>query len=243
MTSTRKQARTAGWLYFVIALTGPVGLVVVPGRLFVAGNAAATADNIRASEWLLRLGIVTDLAHQVVAIFLVLALYRLFEAVSEGLARLVVILGALVSVPVVFANTLNYVAALMLARGAAFLAVFEKGQLDALAYLFVRLHGHGITIASIFWGLWLFPFGMLVIRSGFIPRLLGYLLVVAGAGYVVGSFATLGLGEYGRLISRVVSPLVIGELPIIFWLLIKGAREPGVRADTEAGVDAAGTAA
>jgi hypothetical protein len=242
MTSTRKQARLAGWLYFVIALTGPIGLVVVPGQLVVAGNATATADRIRASEWLLRLGIVTDLAHQVVAIFLVLALYRLFRGVNEGLARLVVILGALVSVPVVFANTLNHVAALVLVSGAGFLAVFERAQLDALAYLFVRLHAYGITIASIFWGLWLFPFGMLVIRSGFIPRVLGYLLIVAGAGYVVGSFATLGLAENGRVISQLVSPLVVGELPIIFWLLIKGAREPAARGDTAGPPASAGEA-
>ena len=172
----------------------------------------------------------SDLVHQIVVIFLVLALHRLFRAVNEDHARLLVILGALVSVPIVFVNTLNAVAALVLVSGADFLTVFERPQLDALAYLFLRLHGQGITVASIFWGLWLFPFGMLVIRSGFIPRFLGVLLIVAGVGYVISSFVSLGLPEYAPLVSQFVSPLVVGELPIIFWLLIWGARERGTDA-------------
>jgi hypothetical protein len=234
--STRQQARIAGRLYFLLALTGPIGLLYVPSKLIVDGNANATADNIRASEWLLRLGIVSDLVHQTVVIFLVLALHRLFIAVNENHARLMVILGALVSVPIVFVNTLNAVAALVLVSGADFLAVFERPQRDALAYLFLRLHAQGITVASIFWGLWLFPFGILVIRSGFIPRFLGVLLIVAGVGYVITSFASLGLPEYGPLVSQFVSPLVVGELPIIFWLLIWGAKGRG--ADVAAGQSA-----
>jgi hypothetical protein len=223
--STQQQARIAGRLYLLLALVGPIGLLYVPSRLIVPDNANATADAIRASEWLLRLGIVSDLVHQIVAIFLVLALHRLFRAVNEDRARLMVILGALVSVPIVFVNTLNVAAALLLVSDADFLAVFERPQLDALAYLFLRLYAEGITVASIFWGLWLFPFGMLVIRSGFIPRVLGVLLIAAGVGYVTSSFATLGLSAQGPLVSQVMSPLVVGELPIIFWLLIWGAKE------------------
>ena len=226
MSSTRQQARVAGRLYLLLALIGPIGLLYVPGKLIVHDNATATADNIRASEALLRLGIVSDLVHQIVAIFLVLALYRLFRAVNETHATLMVVLGALVSVPIVFVNTLNDVAALVLVSGAEFLTVFERPQLDALAYLFLRLHGEGMTVASIFWGLWLFPFGMLVIHSGFIPRFLGVLLIVAGVGYVVSAFASLALPAYGPLISQVLSPLMFGELPIIFWLLIWGTKGP-----------------
>jgi hypothetical protein len=130
----------------------------------------------------------------------------------------------------VFVNTLNDIAALVLVSGAEFLAVFERPQLDALAYLFLRLHGEGITVASIFWGLWLFPFGMLVVRSGFIPRALGVLLIVAGVGYLVSAFARLALPAYGPLVSQVLSPLMVGELPIIFWLLIWGVKGPGAAA-------------
>lgn len=224
MSSTQHQARVAGVLYLAVALIAPIGLLYVPGRLIVSGNATATADNIRASEWLLRLGIGSELVHQVIGVFLALALYRLFKPVDEGLAKQLLILGALVSVPVVFANVLNDVAALVLLSGADFLAVFEKPELDALAYLFLRLHSRGITVASIFWGLWLFPFGLLVIRSRFIPRVLGYLLMIAGVGYLASAFATLILPEYAPLVARVALPLELGELPIIFWLLIWGAR-------------------
>jgi Domain of unknown function (DUF4386) len=222
--SIQQQARTAGLLYVVLALTAPIGLMYVPGKLIVSGNATATADNIRASEGLLRIGIASELIHQAVVVFLVLALYRLFKPVNDMLAKQMLILGALVSVPIVFVNVLNHVAALILVSGADFLSVFEKVELDALAYLFVRLHSHGITVASIFWGLWLFPFGMLVVRSGFIPRALGYLLMIAGVGYLGSAFATLVVPQYAPLVDKVAGPLVFAELPIIVWLVIWGAR-------------------
>jgi hypothetical protein len=224
MTSTKHQARVAGFLYLLLALIAPIGLLVVPGKLIVSGNATATADNIRASGWLLRIGIASELIHQIIGLFLVLALYRLFKAVNENHARQVVILGALVSLPIVFVNVLNEIAALVLVSGADFLSVFEKPHLDALAYLFLRLHSQGITVASIFWGLWLFPFGMLVIRSGFIPRVLGFLLMIAGGAYLASSFATLVLPQYAPLVGQVALPLEAAELPIVFWLLIWGAK-------------------
>lgn len=224
MRTTKQQARVAGFLYVLLALSAPIGLLYVPARLIAAGDATATADNIRSAPGLLRLGIASELIHQTIAVFLVLALYRLFKAVNESHARQLVILGALLSVPIMFVNVLNNVAALILVSDADFLAVFAKPQLDALAYLFVRLHERGITVASIFWGLWLFPFGMLVIRSGFIPRVLGVLLLAAGVGYVASSFATLVLPQYATLVSRVVEPLQFAELPIIVWLAVWGAR-------------------
>lgn len=224
MSSIKHQARVAGVLYFLVLLIAPIGLLYVPGELIVSGDATATADNLRSSEGLLRLGIASELIPQVLVIFLVLALYRLFQPVSEALARQVVILGALVSVPILFVNTLNHLAALTLVSGADFLSVLEQPQLDALAYLFLRLHGQGITVASIFWGLWLFPFGLLVIRSGFIPRVLGYLLLVAGVAYLASAFATLIVPRYAPLVGRIALPLEAAEVPIIFWLLIWGAR-------------------
>jgi hypothetical protein len=136
-----------------------------------------------------------------------------------------VILGALVSVPIVFLNVLNEIAALVLVSGADFLSVFDKRQLDALAYLFLRLHSQGILIASVFWGLWLFPFGTLVIRSGFIPRLIGILLFLAGVGYLVVSLNILVLPQLPNVVGQLAGILELGELPIIFWLLIWGAKD------------------
>ena len=226
MDSTKRQARIAGALYLLMGVTAPIGLIYVPSRLIVSGDATATADRIRASEWLLRIGIASELFHQALAIFLVLALYRLFKAVNTTLAALVVILGALVSVPIMFVNVLNELAALTLVSGTAFLSAFDTRQLDALAYLFLRLHGQGIDVASIFWGLWLFPFGLLVIRSGFIPRVLGLLLIVAGVAYVVSAFTSLVLPRYASLVGQVAMVPEFGEIPIIFWLAIWGARPP-----------------
>jgi hypothetical protein len=224
MDSIKKRARVAGILYLLIGLTAPIGLMYVPGRLIVEGNATATADRLRASESLLRVGIGSELFHQTVAIFLVLALYRLFKSVSEKHAVLLVILGALVSVPIMFLNVLSEIAALILVSGADFLSVFDKPQLDALALLSLRLHSKGILIASIFWGLWLFPFGILVIRSRFIPRVLGVLLMIAGSAYLASAFASLVLPRYAPLVGKVALPLEVAEVPIMFWLLIWGAR-------------------
>jgi hypothetical protein len=223
MDPVKRQARKAGLLYLLIAATAWIGLLYVPNALYVTGDASATADRIRNSEWLLRAGIGTELFHQIVQIFLVLALYRLFEGVDRALARQLVILGALVSVPIVFVNVLNEIAALTLVGGADFLAALPRSQLDALAYLFLRLHSRGITIAAIFWGLWLLPFGLLAIRSGFIPRAIGMLLLVAGCAYVVDSTATLLMPQYAHAVNAVAGVLELAELPIILWLVIWGA--------------------
>jgi hypothetical protein len=224
VSSIKHQARVAGFLYLLIAVIAPIGLLYVPGKVIVAGNATATADNVRASEGLLRAGIASELIHEVIAVFLVLALYRLFKAVNETLAVQVVILGALVSVPIMFVNVVNEIAALVLVSGADYLTVFEKPQRDALAYLFIHLHGQGINVVAVFWGLWLLPFGMLVIRSGFIPRVFGVLLMIAGSAHVASAFVFLLLPRYAAPASQIALPFQLAEIPIIFWLVIWGAR-------------------
>ena len=161
MTSLSRNARVAGLLYLTL-MTAPLRLIYIPNKLFVHGNATATAGNIAAHETLFRLGILSDLFTATMSIFLTLALYRLFKDVDKFLAWLVVILGALMVTPIYFLNTLNDAAALLLVRGADFLSAFDTPQRDALAMLFLRLHGHGVVVNEVFWGLWLFPFGLLV---------------------------------------------------------------------------------
>src|SRR5438093_5319988 len=221
MNSTKKQARFAGLLYLLASIIGCFGLIYVPGKLIVRGDATATANPIRASETLFRFGIATELFGFTMFIFVVLALYRLFKGVNEKHALAMATL-LLVSIPVSLLNLLNNIAALVLVSGADFLSPFDKRQLDALTYLFLRLHGQGLVVAQIFWGLWLFPYGMLVIRSGFIPRAVGVLLMIAGSGYLVSSFAYLFLPEHARMVSQFATVLELGELPIIVWLLIGG---------------------
>src|SRR5213596_1348616 len=161
MHPIKQTARIAGAVYLSMVITGPFSLIYVPSKLIVRGNAAATSDNILAHETMFRLSIIADLVGQVIFICLAIALYRLLSGVNKIRAGLMVAL-VLVSAAVGFINTLNNIAALTLFSGADFLAVFDKPQRDALAYLFVRLHSQGILINEIFWGLWLFPFGLLV---------------------------------------------------------------------------------
>jgi uncharacterized protein DUF4386 len=223
MQPTQKTARIAGFLYLLMAIPGPFCLMYVPSVLIVSGNAAATANNIRAHEMLSRLGIVSSLFAGIVFILLAMALYRLFEGVDKTQASLLVIL-VVVSATIGFLNELNQVGALMLLRGADFLSIFDKQQLEAFAMLFLRLHRQGITIDEIFWGLWLLPFGWLVMKSGFLPRILGAWLIVNGFAYLAISFTSLLWPQYGTLVYRVSMPVLLGELAIMFWLLIKGIK-------------------
>src|SRR5437588_12640926 len=195
MHPTKKAARIAGFIYLSMIFTAPFSLIYVPSKLIVRGNAAATADNILAHETMFRLSIFGDLVGQVIFICLGIALYRLLSNVNKTWAALMVAF-VLVSAAVGFLNTLNNVAALTLFRGADFLAVFDKPQRDALAYLFVRLHSQGILINEIFWGLWLFPFGLLIFRSGFLPRFIGVWLMINCFGYVALSVTALFLPDY-----------------------------------------------
>jgi len=228
MNPIKKQAHIAGVLYVVASITAVFAWIYVNGKIFVRDDATATANNIRASETLLRLGIVSELIGSIIFIFVVLALYRLFKAVSEKHAMAMAIL-LLISTPISLLAVVAELAALIVAGGAN-LSTFDPYQLDSLTYLFFRLHGQALVIAQIFWGLWLFPFGILVIRSGFIPRFLGFLLFIAGAGYLIATFTVLVLPTYKQVGNQIAMILELGELPIIFWLLIWGARTPATDA-------------
>jgi len=223
MHSTDKAARVAGAVYLSIAVTAPFSLIYIPRTLIVLGDATATANNILAHETLFRLGIVADLISSVIFIFLALALYRLLSGVNKTHASLMVAL-VLVSVAVGFMNVLSNIGALTLFRGGDFLAVFGKRQLDALGMLFLGLHRQGLGINEIFWGLWLFPFGVLVVRSRFLPRILGGWLIVNCFAYLAMSFTGLLLPQYENMVSSIAFPALFGEIAIVLWLLIKGAK-------------------
>lgn len=194
----------------------------VPGKLIVPGEPAATLRNIAASETLFRLGIAAELICQALFIFVALALYQLFKAVNQRLAVLMVTLIAL-AIPIALLNELNAIAALLLVRGADFLASVEQPQRDALAMLFVNLHGRGFDVAGMFWGLWLFPLGLLAYRSGFIPRILGILLILNGCSYLLNSLSGVVLPQYEHQLARWLMPFGFGELLFMLWILIRGA--------------------
>ncbi len=220
-----KAARVAGATYLLLVLFAPFGLLYVPGKLIVRGNAAATAGNILNHEMLFRFAIVSDLFGSVIFILLGMALYRLLNGVNRMWALTMLAL-VLVSAAIGFMNVLNNIAALTLSRGADFLAVFDKPQRDALAYLFIRLHNQGEFMNEIFWGLWLLPFGLLVYRSDFLPRFLGVWLILACCGWLVLSMTALLLPPYYDAAFKMAQPVLFAELAIMLWLLIKGAKEP-----------------
>jgi hypothetical protein len=230
MTPTSKNARIAGFLYLLLVIAGPIRLMYIPSKLFVRGNASATANNIAAHENLFRLGIVSDLFCGTILIFVVLALYRLLKGVDQNHAVLMVILGGVLPSAVDFSIALNDAAVLILVRGADFLSVFDKPQRDALAMLFLRIHGQGILAAEIFWGLWLFPLAILVYRSRFLPRFLGVWLIINGFAYEAISLTGLLLPQYEDMVSNIAFPALTGEVVFMLWLLIKGAKEQTVNA-------------
>src|SRR5438874_3792082 len=218
-------ARIAGGIYLLMVLTAPFSLIYVPGKLIVRGNAAATPDNILAHETMFRFSIFGDLIGHVIFICLGIALYCLLSSVNKTWAALMVAF-VLVSAAVGFLNTLNNIAALILFRGGDFLSVFDKAQLNALGYLFIRLHDQGIFMNELFWGLWLFPFGLLVFRSGFLPRFIGVWLMINCFGYVALCVIALFIPSYYGAAFKWAQPILFGELVIMLWLLIKGAKVP-----------------
>ncbi len=222
MHPTKKDARIAALFYVLMGLPAPFALIYIPRTLIVRGDATATAKNILAHEMLFRVGIFGELFSAVAFILLALALYRLLSGVNKTQASLMVILVA-ISVAITFANVVNNIAALTLFRG-DFLAALDKRQLEALGMLFLGLHYQGLVVNQIFWGLWLLPFGVLVMRSGFLPRILGVWLIINGFAYVALSVTDLLASQYGQMAFRIALPALFGELAIMLWLLIKGVK-------------------
>jgi hypothetical protein len=227
MSSTKNPGRFAGLLYVLMSIPGVFAMVYVPNKLIVDGNAAATASNIAAHEMLFRLGIAAQLISQAGFIFVVLALYGLLKGVNRRLASLMVTLVA-VSIPIAFLNELNSIAALLLVRGADFLSILEKPQRDALAMLFLNLRFHGIVVDEIFFGLWLIPLALLVYRSRFLPRFLGVWLAIGGFAWVILSLTGVLLPQYYDKVSTYSQPASFGEVALMLWLVIKGARPPAL---------------
>ena len=225
MHPLKKAARIAGAVYLSMVITAPFTLLYVPSKLIVHGDAVATANNVLAHETMFRLAILGDLFTHVIFISLGIALYRLLSSVGKTWAMMMVVLVS-VSAAVGFLDTLNNIAALILFRGGDFLSVFDKTQLNALGYLFIRLHDQGIFMNELFWGLWLFPFGLLVFRSGFLPRFIGVWLMINCFGYVALCVIALLAPDYYNAAFRWSQPVLFGELAIMLWLLIKGAKVP-----------------
>jgi hypothetical protein len=210
-------------LYPIWAVVGLFGVMYARTSLIVSGDAGATANNLVAQEMLFRAGIVGSLITQLIHIAVVLILYKLFKSVNKDHAVLLVVLG-LVGVPISMLNTLNRVAALMLASGADYLGVFTTDQLHAL-----NLNEQGMYIATIFWGLWLFPLGYLIKKSGYFPKIIGNLVMIGGIGYTSEPFIRYILPETAATIVPIVLILTMGEIVFMGWITLKGAKLPATK--------------
>jgi len=226
--SLKKTARKAGLLYFVWVLTGIYGMMYVQSQTIVKGDDVATASKILSNEFLFRTSIINDLFSSAVCVFLVFVLYRLLKQVNEHQAKLMVSL-LILTIPVVFIINAFNITSLMILKGEG-LKTFEAGQKQELAMLFLKINDYGLLILEMFWGLWLIPFGQLVYKSRFIPRILGIFLIIGGVVYMLDSFLSLLFPMY-RLYFRqfaeqpILLTVAVGEISIMLWLLIKGVKK------------------
>jgi hypothetical protein len=217
-------ARQAGIFYLLMGIPAVFTLQYLPRAFFVPGDAAATAHKITESVLTYRLLVLCDLASPIFFLFLVWCLYHLLADVDKRQARLMVML-VLVSVAIGIVDVIFLAAPLILASGADFLSVFTKPQVDALAFGFLRLRSVLLQADEAFWGLWLLPFGILVIRSGFIPKFIGAFLILGCFAYLAMTFTSIVFPAQARLVSQVGLPLAApGELFMLIWLFVKGTK-------------------
>ena len=226
MDSNKKTARIAGLLYLIVVLTGIFNLMYVPSKLIVWDNASVTFNNILESETLFRLGIVAGIICYTAFLILPIVLYKLLNQVNKTYAIGMVTL-AVISVPLSLVNLLNKVNVLTLIDKAQYLQVIEADELQAQVLLYLDFYNNGIEIASVFWGLWLLPFGYLVFKSGFLPKILGICLMAGCFGYLTNFIGGFLFQNYAGLgIARFVTlPASIGEIGICLWLLIIGIKD------------------
>lgn len=222
-TSVQTYARIAGLLFVVSLIVGGFGEFVVPNALIVSTDAGATANGIRASESLFRLGFASYLIEAVCDVALTLVLYVLLRPAGRDLALLAVFL-RLVATAVFAGAEALYFAALPILRGADALAAFPSDQLDALALLSLKVSSQGGTVSMVFYGVAFALFGVLIVRSGYLPRLLGVLLVLAGAAFVARSFAVVLAPAYASPLLYV--PVPLAGLALTVWLLVRGVDVP-----------------
>lgn len=218
MNAINKTARLAGFAYFLLIPLGMFGILYVPSLLVVPGDVGTTIDNILGNQTLFRLSIASAIVAQLVNIWAVVLLYKLLKPVNSTYAAMMVIF-LLLAVPIAFLNELNHIAVLALLNGTDLVTAFTTEQVHALVAFFLDLHHAGIFIAQLFWGLWLFPMGYLVYRSGYLPRIIGILLMIGCAGYMADSFLYFVYPDFGVTVSEFT---FLGEIAIVLWLLIRG---------------------
>ncbi len=226
MANRHRQTRLAGLFYLILVISGILTFMVLPGRLITWDDPAQTLASIQEHGQLYRWWIVTEVVMLLAFTFLPLALYRFLRPVHALAAALMVILVA-ISLPISFSYLIDKMHVLTLLGDDAYLQEADASLIQFEVMNHLRVYSNGIKLVQIFWGLWLLPFGYLVYRSGFLPRILGIFLMVGCLGYLVTFFGELLVEHYsGSLASTIAGiPASVGEIGICLWMLIMGARQ------------------
>jgi len=220
--SPRFWARLGGVLYLIIIVVGISGEVFVRGRLIVPDDPAATAERIRSSELLWRAGLASELFMLACAVVLVLVFYVLLRPVNRDLALLAAFFN-LVSITLEASNKVHLIATLFPLGNKDYLKAFEPAQLYALAYNSTRAHALGYGVNLIFFGFVCVVLGYLIFRSGYLPKVIGVLMLIAGPCYLLNSFSILVAPAFGsHVLPFVAAPILLGEGSVCLWLLLKG---------------------
>jgi hypothetical protein len=224
MENKKKLSRIAGLLYLVVVIMGMFSLAYIPKQLFVWDNPSKTFENIVNHETLFRLSIASSVICYVAFIFLPIVLYYLLRSVNEIVAKIMAIL-AIISVPISLINLQNKYAILSLFENSKNQRILITEAHDQVM-VYLGQYDNGILIATIFWGLWLLPFGYLVYKSGFLPKVLGVLLMLGCFGYLINFFGNTLLADYGTLgIKQYLGLLpAIAEIGTCLWLVLVGAK-------------------
>ena len=234
MTAPKTIARIAG-LFYVLNGAGFIFAESVRSRIFVPGDGAATAENIRASTTLFHAALVVNLVSGASLVLAAMALYLLLKHVN-GPAAAAMVTFAAIACAIMDLNLLNQYAALAIATQPDYTSAFGQAGSDGLVMLFAQLQGGGLLIVETFWGLWLLPLGYLVIKSGYFPRVLGALLIVACFSWIARQFVQLLAPDLGG-VAAVLAAGAVGELTFLVWLLVKGPRVPAAEASVPAMAD------
>ena len=224
MNSPKRLAKIAGLLYLGVGITGGFAEGFVEPRMYVAGDAATTAGNVVANAGLVRLGVVSDLVDQTLFIFLALTLYALLKHVHQSAARAMVVLVGVAAAICALSAVFEF-AVLRVATGAIDLSALGADGSNGIVLLLLDTQHYGLLIGQIFFGLWLVPLGYLTLKSGWFPKALSIVLVVAGGCYLVDMMTKFLVPDIGQLFSRLVtSPCIVAEIWILGYLLFVGVR-------------------
>ena len=226
MITESRTARLAGVFYLIVVLTGIFNLGILPSKFLIKNDPLGTFDNIVANLPLFKYWILAGIVCYIAFLLLPLVLYKLLAPINKNYAVAMVAL-AVVSIPITFAAIPHQFTVLTLLERSHLLTGMELTQLKEEIMYQLYAYNSGIKMASIFWGLWLFPFGLLVYKSGFLPKILGILLMFGCFGYLVNFFGYLFFDQYaGSILSKYITkPGSIGEIGICLWLLIVGIQQ------------------